>query len=422
MTEDVEEIKIKFLDHFKNAGIKVGVIIDYAAIEIGVTNKHTACYNVYFSESNGKTIKDIADIAMGFSTECYPDPLEYHLNILYSVNFNELGGSCYGITFHESLRQFQDFIGDRIIFDFCNFKKDLAISDHLKTLTYIRIQQCHLQNLSINCSSVKSLELTGVRVKKRTHISISNLVNSLNIIRCEFIDRLVMSNLKLEESSSIMISKSSFHGFMDVSSDEKLQYLKRAILRDNNWNFGKIKPKGFFNCITGKTTTNNRFSNSIYNDIDLQQHSFRLLKSYYLKKGLQFEVHQFQRLINHINLTKDHLITRDRFMLLCARISNDFGTNYVRGIIFILVTSLFFYLSLLVTLYANDEIIFTLSKDSFISFIAHFLDFTNISKWEIDFFGLKENNIVNIFLYLGRVFVGFGIYQTITSFRRSSNI
>jgi hypothetical protein len=422
MTDDVEEIKTKFLEHFKNAGIKVGVIIDYAAIEIGVTNKHTAFYNVYFNESNGKTIKDIADIATGFSTECYSDPLEYHLNILYSVNFNELGGSCYGITFHESLGQFQDFIGDRIIFDFCNFKKDLTIGNSQNSLTYIRIQQCHLQRLTISFSSVKSLNLTGIRVNKRTHISIFKMINSISIIRCEFIDRLVMPNLKLEESSSILISKSSFHEFMDVSSDERLQFLNRAILRDNNWNFGKIKPKGFFNSITGKTTTNNRFSNSVYNDIDLQQHSFRLLKSYYLKKGLQFEVHQFQRLINHINLTKDHLITRDRFMLFCARISNDFGTNYVRGLIFILVTSLFFYLSLLVTLYANDQIIFTLSKDSFISFIAHFLDFTNISKWKVDFFGLKENNIVNIFLYLGRVFVGFGIYQTITSFRRSSNI
>ncbi|MCH8534854.1 MAG: hypothetical protein LAT51_07290 [Flavobacteriaceae bacterium] len=117
-------------------------------------------------------------------------------------------------------------------------------------------------------------------------------------------------------------------------------------------------------------------------------------------------------ILSGFNVTYRDVFTNDGLILLLNRWSNNYRTNFWRGVFFtIIVASLF----LTATLLFDQNTSFTLNPSKFqwkslIIFLNPLHDIKDI---------IPDPNIGSyIFDYLGRIFVGYGIYQTVQAFRK----
>lgn len=106
----------------------------------------------------------------------------------------------------------------------------------------------------------------------------------------------------------------------------------------------------------------------------------------------------------------------DRIILEFNQISNKFGTSWSRGVLFTTITTLIFYLLFLLTI--QSELHFVPTWDGIGNFIKHFLQFLNIAFWDFKPFGVDNYIWGYIILFIGRIFIGYGYYQTIQAFRK----
>lgn len=181
----------------------------------------------------------------------------------------------------------------------------------------------------------------------------------------------------------------------------------------------------------------NAVSESAIIPIKNKRETFRILKdtsesqknlSESLKfKAIEKEVLRIE-LINYTNLTSsDKWLTKfkkvlnnrlERINLGLNKISNDHGDSYGRAVLFILAFGwCFFYFSLL----ATEKFYFTIdtTKWQFSDGFKLFVEFLN----PIHKFDYIENTQLSsawfyVFDFLGKTFVGYGIYQFIQAFRK----
>ena len=113
-----------------------------------------------------------------------------------------------------------------------------------------------------------------------------------------------------------------------------------------------------------------------------------------------------------VDLNSRDIITNDGIILLLNRLSNDYRTSFLRGSIFTAVIAGFF---LSITLLFKTGYSFTINplKFQWIKFIVFLNPLHDIK----DIVSGPDIGSY-IFDYLGRVFVGYGIYQTVQAFRK----
>ena len=107
----------------------------------------------------------------------------------------------------------------------------------------------------------------------------------------------------------------------------------------------------------------------------------------------------------------DELIT-----LWFNKVSNHFGTNWISGVKFTLIVTLLFYIVFLLSL--SHDLAFEWSGVAISATFKHFVEFLNITNWSIKPFGVENYNWAYIILFIGRIFIGYGYYQTIQAFRK----
>lgn len=112
----------------------------------------------------------------------------------------------------------------------------------------------------------------------------------------------------------------------------------------------------------------------------------------------------------------------DLIVLGLNRISNNFGKAPMQGVVYTLtVGALFFYLNIIQT--EKYEMTLSLSWDVFVDEIPNYLKFL-LPTHGLDYLGpefytkYEVSNWYYLWDILGRIFVGFGIYQTIQAFRK----
>lgn len=96
--------------------------------------------------------------------------------------------------------------------------------------------------------------------------------------------------------------------------------------------------------------------------------------------------------------------------------SNNFGTSWINGVCFTLFITLIFYLLFLTTF--SSDLYFECSWGAFAVTLKHFFEFLNIAKWDIKPFGIENYSWGYIVLFLGRLFIAYGYYQTVQAFRK----
>ena len=148
--------------------------------------------------------------------------------------------------------------------------------------------------------------------------------------------------------------------------------------------------------------------------------TYRIIKDVFQKEGnnieaISYYMKEMSAYESELKINKNESKFEERLALFFNKQSNEFGTSWTTGLIFTVIVTVFFYSLFLIFL--SDELSFDCSWDSAGSLIKHFLEFLNITKWDIKPFGV-DFKWAYIFLFVGRIFIGYGYYQTIQAFRK----
>ena len=107
----------------------------------------------------------------------------------------------------------------------------------------------------------------------------------------------------------------------------------------------------------------------------------------------------------------------DTIILCFNKISNEFETNWLKGVIFSLTVGSLFYFIIL--FFITSYIKFNISTEGISNFLTSLVDVFNITKWDnLEIIGVKLKGFSYLLLFIGRIFIGYGYYQTIQAFRK----
>lgn len=151
-----------------------------------------------------------------------------------------------------------------------------------------------------------------------------------------------------------------------------------------------------------------------------KKETFRIIKHYlqendnltYSLDFLNCEMNTYRELLKN---NKGKL--EDRFILLLNRISNNYKSSWIRSSCFIIITGVVFY-NILIFL-TESEYVFLLNWDIINDNIKNYFEFINPTHKSNFLDYLKPSNGWFYFVdFLGKIFIGYGIYQFIQSFRK----
>ena len=113
------------------------------------------------------------------------------------------------------------------------------------------------------------------------------------------------------------------------------------------------------------------------------------------------------------------LKNEDKIVLYLNRVSNRYGTSWARGLFFTLfVSSLVHFIIFMTT--DSIRIDRSFSYDSIVYTAKYIIKFLNITNWDYKPFDLCLTDGMYLFLFIGRIFIAYGISQTIQAFRKFS--
>jgi len=108
---------------------------------------------------------------------------------------------------------------------------------------------------------------------------------------------------------------------------------------------------------------------------------------------------------------------QDKIILWLNKNSNEFETNWVVGVNFSMLVGCLTYFTILLSI--NSNIVFDESPEGISNFLTSLVDVFNITKWDnLEIIGVKLKGFSYLLLFIGRIFIGYGYYQTIQAFRK----
>lgn len=149
--------------------------------------------------------------------------------------------------------------------------------------------------------------------------------------------------------------------------------------------------------------------------------TIRIIKNQLLNTENKIDYLKFNALEHKTLLSQPNLSLNDRFLLRLNKSSNNFGISWLKGILFTVKSSMFFFiLLLLLNNVVKSKYPLTLSfENQFASFneisIA-FLKFVFSLGFENE--EIQSNGLIYFIFIIAKIFIGYGIYQTIAAFRK----
>lgn len=107
---------------------------------------------------------------------------------------------------------------------------------------------------------------------------------------------------------------------------------------------------------------------------------------------------------------------QDKLLLWFNKNSNIFGTDWVVGINFTILVTLVAYI---IILYSSPNLLFLPNLEGVGNFLKGLVDILNLTDWnDITILGEKLTSWQYVFLFIARIFVAYGVYQTVQAFRK----
>ncbi|WP_454981147.1 pentapeptide repeat-containing protein [Capnocytophaga haemolytica] len=284
-----------------------------------------------------------------------------------------------------------------------------------------------LSNVSFHyCNFYTKISFENTTFKALVDFHLSTFYEPEQFYWTDFANRAVFSNVTFKREVQFLYNKVDKDTYISFESSafEKCLDISRAnfTCNVNFWNISvkgekELFRRGYFSKYYDDFGTlevrEGDKALSVYQKI---RESYRIIKDNFYKNndkinGLAFykrEMHLYQKELGGSARVKDSTV------LFLNRISNNFGTNWLKAVAFTLLSGIITYGLVILSLY--EEI----SWDSYglKDIFKHFLEILNIAEWEVHPFGLALGVWGYLALFIGRIFIIYGYYQTIQAFRK----
>lgn len=238
--------------------------------------------------------------------------------------------------------------------------------------------------------------------------------NNTDFRRCKFRGQVQFFNCNTSEKSNICFDNASFKEGIDISSSRLNKNL-------SFWNcYINEDPKQLNIYQTNRSDSQGAIINGeAYKKL---RESFRIIKNCLAASGnkidsLEYFKKEMTMLRKELSFEKNRYKKLSNLALLSLnKYSNDFGTDWVRGIVFILCVNLIFFIPQL--LIYGDSLIWCFSISCILETIVQYLKMLNLADMNFVPFALERNNPSFIIHFFSRIFIGYGYYQTIQAFRK----
>ncbi len=159
------------------------------------------------------------------------------------------------------------------------------------------------------------------------------------------------------------------------------------------------------------------------NSIDVN--TIRTIKGQLSKSESKIEYLKYNAIEQRKHFQKLTLKDSDFYILLLNKWSNDFGRNWGKGVRFTMKISFFFFLLLILTnTFVSStypiSLNFNHSYAGFSTILSEYLKFTFSLGFSSEEF--QSNGYLYIIFVMAKIFIGYGIYQTITAFRKFGKV
>lgn len=287
----------------------------------------------------------------------------------------------------------------------------------------------------------------------RLEITNSNFIGGFDFWRSTLGDFSIIKNSSLGE---IKASQSDFGietEFRDVDFLERVDFTelksKKTTLQFKNCTFQKstyfdnstVLKLGFTSvAFQGITSFQQldclhliKFTNSYFEKIgyfqgvkigdenSLDSTTIQIIKGQLLKSESKIDYLKYNALEQKKHFKKLTINDPDFYTLLLNSKSNDFGRNWFKGLKFTFQISFFFFLIMIMVnsfIASNYPLIFDLNNPfaSTSTILLEYLKFTFSLGLESKEF--QSNGYLYLIFIIAKIFIGYGIYQTITAFRK----
>lgn len=204
-------------------------------------------------------------------------------------------------------------------------------------------------------------------------------------------------------NAGLDLSQSVITGQVNIHNSDLLNFPDEPDISDNDVYRNAIEN-------SGKITRNNK------------RETFRVLKKFAKDDHNQFKYLEYSKLENEVYFKQLKSVWFKRFnsftIFLLNKVSNNHNMSWLQGVLFTgTVGFLFFYLSLVNT--SSTEIAWAIPNyETFTQNTGMYFNFLSPLHTSDLFLAYMPSTATIILDFFGRIFVGYGIYQTVQAFRK----
>jgi hypothetical protein len=254
----------------------------------------------------------------------------------------------------------------------------------------------------------------------KVSFSESNFMNTFQFENCDFLDTTWFEECENLSNSELKFISCKFekYSLFDNSKFNKIEishskFLEKASFENLETNSFKIHQVTFAGA--GYFDDLNKNNNLVIEKWDrktLRAIKRELVNTHNQIDYLRFKAYELKAYKKEVD--KSNLRWKDSLILYLGEESNNFGLDWTKGITFIFKWSIFFYINYIIwyAYYLN----WNLATENF---FVNYLKFINPFSFLKSPIEDAENYFLPFFFFmLGKIFVSYGIYQTIQAFRK----
>lgn len=151
--------------------------------------------------------------------------------------------------------------------------------------------------------------------------------------------------------------------------------------------------------------------------------TYNLIKHSFEKAGnrieaLKFKAYEMDMYRRELEQDKKKKYSGEWWIMKANYCSNDFGLSWKKGVKFTTGITIVPFLLTLLILSLQNKIQCEWSWTAAENTIGLYFQILNVTNWDIETFGVHDSPSAYITIFVGRIFIGFGYYQTIQAFRK----
>lgn len=326
--------------------------------------------------------------------------------------------------FIEEIKSIHDFLdrlesGDEIKYSNCTFNFKIDLSNYVFK-TKVRFHNCIFEK-EVVCKNTTFNELVDFYQSTFKTNQIFHLTDFLDISifsETTFEKGVIFRHNKISNKTYISFEKARFKNGLDISNSNFWCTLQVYGINVDPFSPSKDILNFYKKHYVKKGDDDDELNKNMYLGI---RESFRRIKQEFRKNenhinALDFHAHEmtvFKKELFHQDGMKKK---KNQIILYLNSASNDFGKSWVKGVYFTFVVGVSFYMVPSVYYFCTKQIVFDIN--SVAENLNDFINYFHPLKWmSYKPYGIT-NHLMLLILYMGKIFIGYGYYQTIQAFRK----